>query len=54
MDCLQGEADLVAPIWTGDVGRMKVLFLSSPLGSTFGQGVARPSFFFSTEKLPAD
>lgn len=54
MDCLQGEADLVAPTWTGDVGRMKVLFLSSSLGSTFGQGVAKPSFFFSTEKLPAD
>ena len=59
MGHLRGGADLVAPTWTADVGRPKMLFLSSPLGGTFGpfirQGVAEPNFPFSdSEKLPVD
>lgn len=56
MGLLQGGADLVALTWPGDMGRMKVLFLSFPLVSAFGpstrKGAAEPSFLFSCEKLP--
>lgn len=59
MGHLQGGADIVAPTWTADVRRLKMLVLSSPLDGTFGpsirQGIAEPNFPFSgSEKLPVD
>lgn len=59
MGHLWEEADLVAPIWTAYVGRLKMLFLSPLLGGTFGpsvrQGVVEPSLPFSrSEKLSVD
>jgi len=49
----------VAPTWTADVRRPEMLFLSFPLGGTFGpsigQGVAEPNFPFSgSEKFSVD
>lgn len=49
----------MSPAWTADVERLKILFLSFPLGGTFGpsmrQGVVKPNVLFSgSEKFPVD
>lgn len=49
----------MSPAWTADVERLKILFLSFPLGGTFGpsmrQGVVKPNVLFpGSEKFPVD